>query len=166
MTTTRFVVLRRRSGDGGGVGDGDGDGEMGSGSGGVGAGAGSGGVGVGGGVGGVEGGQDGSGSGGDGGGGGDDSDPASHKTVFVVDLAKDTPGALHRLTGAFAAHGVNLTKIESFPAPQTRRAEFTYQFFLECEGNYRSPAVRAAIAAVEVLGDVGVLGSHAAGSVP
>lgn len=64
-------------------------------------------------------------------------------TSVVFTVRKAEPGALHRLLAPFAAHGVNLTSIQSRPMPGK---PFEYLFFLDLEGHRDDPQVRAALA--------------------
>jgi len=64
-------------------------------------------------------------------------------TSVVFTVRKTEPGALHRLLEPFAAHGVNLTSIQSRPMPGK---PFEYLFFLDLEGHRDDAAVRAALA--------------------
>jgi prephenate dehydratase len=53
-----------------------------------------------------------------------------HKTVLFAET-ENRPGALVELLLPFAQRGVNLSKLESRPAP----TPWTYRFFLELEGS-------------------------------
>jgi chorismate mutase/prephenate dehydratase len=79
------------------------------------------------------------------------------KTTLLFNL-RNEPGALYRVLGAFYDHGVNLTMIESRPAP---RATFEYLFFADCSGHRSDPAVAAAIGQIRATAlDTTVLGSY------
>ncbi len=65
---------------------------------------------------------------------------------FIV--PRDLSGALHRLLAPFAAHGVNLTSIQSRPQ---KGKPFEYVFFLDLEGHREDPAVSLALAEAAAL---------------
>jgi len=52
-------------------------------------------------------------------------------------------GALSRVIAALATHGLNLTKLESRPRPNT---PWEYRFYLDFEGNLGQPEVKEALA--------------------
>lgn len=56
--------------------------------------------------------------------------PKAGKTTIVFE-AKNVPAALYKCLGAFATHGVNLTKIESLPSLGD---PFSYVFWVDFEG--------------------------------
>jgi prephenate dehydratase len=84
---------------------------------------------------------------------------AWNRTVVVLALPDaDRPGTLVRALSAFAAHGVNLLKIESRP---WRRHAWQYLFYLELEAHAEEAGCAAALAElrgwaamVRVLGSV------------
>ena len=63
-------------------------------------------------------------------------------TSAVFTVRKTEPGALHRLLAPFAAHGVNLTSIQSRPMPGK---PFEYLFFLDLEGHREDAGVARAL---------------------
>lgn len=71
------------------------------------------------------------------------SDPSKTSLVFAV---RHRPSALHRCLGAFAAHEINLTKLES---RSMRGRPWQYLFYLDFEGHWQDPQVEAAL--VELL---------------
>lgn len=75
--------------------------------------------------------------------------PAERKTALLMETANE-PGALVAVLQVFADHGINLTKLESRPAPEP----WTYRFILELvsgDPDSESAAVdRAAAAAVSM----------------
>ena len=67
------------------------------------------------------------------------------KTSLVLSL-KDEPGALAKALQAFAARGINLTKIESRPS---RKKAWDYLFFIDCIGHYNDCLVQEAVAELD-----------------
>jgi chorismate mutase / prephenate dehydratase len=65
------------------------------------------------------------------------------KTTLLVS-AGDTqsPGALHRLLGPLAQHGISMTRIESRPS---RRRKWDYVFFIDVVGHADSAPLRSAL---------------------
>ena len=79
------------------------------------------------------------------------------KTSLMLGI-NDQPGILHRVLGPLAAHGINMTKIESRPS---RRQAWEYLFFVDLEGHEEDPAVAAALRDLgKVCDTVKVLGSY------
>lgn len=83
--------------------------------------------------------------------------PKNGKTTVVFE-AKNVPAALYKCLGAFATHGVNLTKIESLPSLGD---PFSYVFWIDFEGRPGSAGIDGAL---EELGffakHVRVIGSY------
>ena len=80
------------------------------------------------------------------------------KTSLLLQLSH-RPGALGGVLTEFTNHGVNLTKLESRPAPGSL---FQYQFYLDIEGHAASAEVSAALEAIqEHVSDLRVLGTYA-----
>ncbi|ADE55347.1 prephenate dehydratase [Coraliomargarita akajimensis] len=67
------------------------------------------------------------------------------KTSLVISL-KDEVGALERALRAFAARGINLSKIESRPS---RKKAWDYLFFIDFIGHYEDASVQAALKDLE-----------------
>ncbi len=67
------------------------------------------------------------------------------KTSLVISL-KDEVGALEKVLHAFAARGINLSKIESRPS---RKKVWDYLFFIDCIGHYKDEPVQAALKDLE-----------------
>ncbi|OPY32416.1 MAG: Prephenate dehydratase [Methanomassiliicoccales archaeon PtaU1.Bin124] len=55
---------------------------------------------------------------------------------------KNVPGALHRCIGAFADHGVNITKLESRPR---KERTWEYVFYIDIDGQVSDPNVKEAL---------------------
>jgi prephenate dehydratase len=79
--------------------------------------------------------------------------PRRTTLVFAV---RNVPGSLHRCLGAFAARGVNLSRLESRP---TRRARWEYVFWVDVDADATEPAcadaldeLRAETEMVRILG--------------
>ncbi|MCC6404503.1 MAG: prephenate dehydratase [Fimbriimonadaceae bacterium] len=79
------------------------------------------------------------------------------KTTLLFNL-RNEPGALYKVLGAFFENGVNLTMIESRPAP---RASFEYLFFADCGGHRSDDRVARAIQQISAIAlESTVLGSY------
>jgi len=79
------------------------------------------------------------------------------KTSLVF-ATRSGPGALHEALGAFAARGINMTKVESRPR---RGRAWEYVFFVDIDGHIDEPQVSAALAElVRKAAFVKVLGSY------
>jgi chorismate mutase/prephenate dehydratase len=63
------------------------------------------------------------------------------KTSLVISL-RDECGALEKALRAFAARGINLSKIESRPS---RKKAWDYYFFIDLVGHYQDASVQAAL---------------------
>lgn len=81
--------------------------------------------------------------------------PRMTTLVFAV---RNVPGSLHRCLGAFAARGVNLSRIESRP---TRAARWEYVFWVDVDADAADPACAAALEELRTeAAMVRVLGSY------
>lgn len=79
------------------------------------------------------------------------------KTSLMFNL-RNEPGELYRALGALVEHNVNLSMIESRPAP---RVTFEYMFFCDCAGHRTDANVAAAITQLRGLSlKTTVLGSY------
>ncbi len=80
------------------------------------------------------------------------------KTSLTFIPARNSPGVLHAITGVFAAHNVDLTKIESRPDPDNA---FDYRFHVDAITGPDDAALRRILAALKPLTrDLRVLGSY------
>lgn len=81
------------------------------------------------------------------------------RTSLLVSTNETTgPGALHRLLGPLAKHGINLTRIESRPS---QRRKWDYVFFIDIEGHVDDPNVAAALEGLKAQASLyRVLGSY------
>ena len=81
------------------------------------------------------------------------------RTSLLVSTNETTgPGALHRLLGPLAKHGINLTRIESRPS---QRRKWDYVFFIDIEGHVDEPNVAAALEGLKSQASLyRVLGSY------
>lgn len=87
---------------------------------------------------------------------------ASFKTVILAELPHE-PGSLHRALGAFARERLNLSKLESRPAP----IPWTYRFILEVQASTDNPAMKTALGSLgEWAPELTVLGSFTAARRP
>ncbi len=81
--------------------------------------------------------------------------PRMTTLVFAV---RNVPGSLHRCLGAFAARGVNLSRLESRP---TRAARWEYVFWVDVDADATEPACAAALEELRTeAAMVRVLGSY------
>jgi prephenate dehydratase len=81
--------------------------------------------------------------------------PRRTTLVFAV---RNVPGSLHRCLGAFAARGVNLSRLESRPA---RRARWEYVFWVDVDADAGEPACAAALDELRAETEmVRILGSY------
>ena len=81
---------------------------------------------------------------------------AGPRRTTLVFAVRNVPGSLHRCLGAFAARGVNLSRLESRP---TRRARWEYVFWVDVDADATEPAcadaldeLRAETEMVRILG--------------
>ncbi len=91
---------------------------------------------------------------------GKEAAPASgrDKTSLVAfPIAEDHPGALLEILTEFASRNINLTKLESRP---TKRILGEYCFFIDLEGHVDDPNPAEAIAALDRLVKLKMLGSY------
>lgn len=75
------------------------------------------------------------------------SEPTGDDKTAVLCGVRDKVGALHDLLVPFKVHGINMTKIESFPSPTT---PWQYYFFVDFIGHPDEPSTRHALSDMEV----------------
>ncbi len=81
------------------------------------------------------------------------------KTSITFIPRRNQAGSLFRLLGAFAAHAIDLTKIESRPDPEN---PFAYRFYLDFAGGAADPEVHATLDQLRGLTrSLRMLGSYA-----
>ena len=73
------------------------------------------------------------------------SDATGDDKTAILCSVKDKVGALHDLLAAFKDHGINMTKIESFPSPTTA---WQYYFFIDLQGHPDDDGTRKALDAM------------------
>jgi chorismate mutase/prephenate dehydratase len=83
---------------------------------------------------------------------------ADRTTLIVSTNETGGPGALHRLLGPLAKHGISMTRIESRPS---QRRKWDYVFFIDIEGHVDEPHVATALAELKAEASLyRVLGSY------
>ena len=83
---------------------------------------------------------------------------ATPRRTTLVFAVRNVPGSLHRCLGAFAARGVNLSRLESRPA---RRARWEYVFWVDVDADAADPACAAALDELRAETEmVRILGSY------
>jgi len=88
--------------------------------------------------------------------------PGARAKTSLLLVLSDRPGALGDVLGEFSRRGLNLTKLESRPIPDS---PFRYRFYLDVEGHASSEAFRGALQALEPLvASVRLLGTYPAAS--
>jgi len=89
--------------------------------------------------------------------------PQGDKTSLVF-ATKNVAGALHNCLGAFAEHGVNMSKLESRPR---RDRAWEYVFYVDIDGHFDEPEVKAALTELmRRAAFVKVLGSYRRAEIP
>jgi chorismate mutase/prephenate dehydratase len=78
--------------------------------------------------------------------GGHVSEPTGDDKTALLCSTRDEVGALHELLGPFMRHGINMTKIESFPSPSE---PWQYYFFIDFQGHPEDEEARQALAEME-----------------
>ena len=83
---------------------------------------------------------------------------ADRTTLIVSTNETGGPGALYRLLGPLAKHGISMTRIESRPS---QRRKWDYVFFIDIEGHVDEPHVATALAELKAEASLyRVLGSY------
>lgn len=84
--------------------------------------------------------------------------PQGHAKTSLILALDNKPGALYHALGAFAAQGINLTKIESRPS---RRDPWEYLFFIDFQGALADETVHKAMEAIRAYArEIIILGSY------
>jgi len=83
--------------------------------------------------------------------------PSGEDKTTLLLAGHDGPGALHSMLAPLAAAGINMTRIESRPAPG---ASWDYVFFVDVEGHAAEQPLVTALAALRRVVDVTVLGAY------
>lgn len=79
------------------------------------------------------------------------------KTTLLVST-RNRPGALYQLLEPFHRNGISLTRLETRPA---RLGNWSYVFFIDCEGHQEDPQVKKVLAELEQIAiEVKSLGSY------
>ena len=87
-----------------------------------------------------------------------DTAPTGNDKTSLLFQVEHQPGALAQVMALFSGAGLNLTWIESFPAPGTHNE---YLFFVELSGHQSEPGVATAIEKLEEMSRrLDVLGSY------
>jgi chorismate mutase/prephenate dehydratase len=82
------------------------------------------------------------------------------KTSLVMSATRNRPGAVHDLLAPLAAHGVNMSRLESRPS---RTGMWEYVFFVDLEGHQQDAPVAAALEGVRSRAPfLKILGSYPA----
>lgn len=71
--------------------------------------------------------------------------PGADKTTLMM-VAPHKPGALYVLLSHFFAHGINISKLESRPLPES---DFEFLFYLDLDVSVYSPKLRMVLAELE-----------------
>lgn len=99
--------------------------------------------------------------------GGDEPGPSGDDLTSTVVVPRDEPGAIANVLAVFGRHGVNLRRLSAGPARasvRSKRAGWSYQFFVDLEGHREDPALSRALADLAKGGAlVRVLGSYPRG---
>jgi len=91
--------------------------------------------------------------------------PSGNDKTSIIFWTEDRPGALYQVLERFAAHGINLCRIESRPSKGA--VPWKYAFFVDLEGHRDDSSVAACLEDVaSTAATVKVLGSFPAHQVP
>ena len=99
--------------------------------------------------------------------GGEEPPPSGDDLTSTVVVPRDEPGAIAGVLSVFGRHGVNLRRLSAGPARasvRSKRAGWSYQFFVDLEGHRDDPSLSRALADLAKGGAlVRVLGSYPRG---
>jgi prephenate dehydratase len=88
-----------------------------------------------------------------------DIDPRPRRSTLLVGV-RNEPGALHRVLGVLAAHGLNMSKLESRPS-RTRAWEYVFWVDIDADLCDGSPETEAALAELrDAAHEVRVIGCY------
>jgi chorismate mutase/prephenate dehydratase len=84
--------------------------------------------------------------------------PSGDDRTSIVVSVHNKPGALHDLLEPFRRHNVDMTRLESRPA---RNSKWSYVFFIDFAGHVQDTSVAAVIEELATnVADLKVLGSY------
>lgn len=84
--------------------------------------------------------------------------PSGHDKTSIIVSMRNEPGSLFRLLQPFNECGIDMTRLETRPAPN---AQWSYVFFIDFKGHIEDANVQQAIAQIDALAqEVRVLGSY------
>ncbi|HHW4678420.1 MAG TPA: prephenate dehydratase [Xylella sp.] len=84
--------------------------------------------------------------------------PSGCDRTSILVFIHDSPGALFEVLGAFARHGINMSRIESRPSHQ---AKWEYGFFIDLIGHVEDEPMKQALAELETCAvKLNVLGAY------
>lgn len=87
-----------------------------------------------------------------------DTPPSGRDKTSLLISGKNRPGLLSDLLMPFREKGINLTRLESRPS---RIANWSYVFFIDCEGHKEDPALGEVLKTLETDGNtIKLLGSY------
>ncbi|MFP1684493.1 prephenate dehydratase [Alloalcanivorax sp. C16-1] len=87
-----------------------------------------------------------------------DTPPSGRDKTSLLVSGKNRPGLLSDLLRPFREKDINLTRLESRPS---RIANWSYVFFVDCEGHKEDPALTEVLSALDADGNtIKVLGSY------
>ncbi len=87
-----------------------------------------------------------------------DTPPSGRDKTSMLVTGKNRPGLLSDMLLPFREQGVNLTRLESRPS---RTANWSYVFFIDCEGHKEDPLLKSVLEKLEGDGNtIRILGSY------
>lgn len=73
--------------------------------------------------------------------------PSGQDKTSILVYAKNEPGALYQLLAPFQTHQINITRIETRPAPG--RTDWSYVFFMDFDGHQQDAVVQQLLAEIK-----------------
>ncbi|BAP14655.1 MAG: prephenate dehydratase [Alcanivorax borkumensis] len=87
-----------------------------------------------------------------------DTPPSGCDKTSLMISGKNRPGLLYEVLSPFRDEGINLTRLESRPS---RTANWSYVFFVDCEGHKEDDTLQAVLDKLEAAGNtIKLLGSY------